>query len=154
MEQIKSALGMGERAGTIFEMLMDEHRQVKENLERIINNQNPTSTAFSQTIDALNLHMQGEEMLLYPRLENNATTRRLALKSYEAHNAAKQLINNISSATVDDRMTAKIEVLNDLISKHIDEEENTVFPMARNVIPNNEALEIARQYRSQKTSSM
>lgn len=107
-------------------------------------------SALSPIINALNLHMRGEEMLLYSRLENNATTHEMALKSFEAHNVAKQLLNDLGSAQSDDRVIAKIEELNDIVTQHVDEEEKS-FPMAKNIISDNEAMEIARQYRNLKT---
>ncbi len=154
MEEVKTKLGMEDtNKNSIFEILKMEHRQVKENLNQILNENTPNEDLFQQTSDALNMHMEGEEKLLYPKLEDNDDTRRLAFTSYEEHNIVKQMIDDMGSVSTDnERWLAKIQVMKDLISHHVDVEENDIFPKAENFISDEEQANIGREYMREKTS--
>ncbi len=148
MEKVKSFLG-AEDETSIFAILRREHSQAKENLSQMINENRPMSEMFSQTRDALNSHMRGEESVLYPILETNASTRSLALASIEEHNMAKQVMNDMPTASAsNEQWNAKIRVLNDLISRHVEVEENEVFPKAKAYITEDQAKNLGREYTS------
>lgn len=156
MQEIKSALGMGQGEDTgIFGTLKNEHRQVKQNLQQILNENRQLMDVYTQTIDALSMHLAGEERLIYPKLEDNASTRRMALQSYEEHNIAKQLISDMSSVSTDtERWLAKVRVLNDVVSHHIDVEENQVFPRAKEILSIEQQSQLKQQYLSTKEIPM
>lgn len=152
MERTKSSRGMSE-SEDIFDILKSEHRQVEKNFKKIINDHD--TTVYSQTLNALMVHMNGEEKLLYPKLEANSNTRLWALKAYEEHNAGKAFAGNINSSNVDDKWIAQVEVLCEMISNHIDFEENKMFPAAsKNVISKEDAMEIGRTYRNMSQTEM
>jgi hemerythrin superfamily protein len=152
LEEIKSALGMHtEDKDSFFNILKQEHAQIKQNLKRILDANNPMTDLFSQTVNALNAHMKGEEEYLYPRLEDNASTRQMAFVSYEEHNISKQLLNNMELATDNDRWMAKVRVLYTVLKHHIDVEESEVFPRAKDVLFEQTEREIRKQYITQKT---
>ena len=154
LEQIKSALGMTstEDKDNIFGILKQEHAQVRQNLQRILDANKPMDDLFSQTANVLNAHMRGEEEYLYPRLEDNATTRQMAFVSYEEHNIAKQLLNNMGMASDSDRWMAKVRVLYTVINNHIYVEENQVFPKAKEVLFQQTEQEIRTQYLNQRAT--
>ncbi len=160
MEGIKSALGkVGVRTSTedkdtIFGILKQEHRQVLSNLQQILSSNQINTDLFSQTVDALNAHMKGEEEILYPRLEDNASTRRLAFMSYEEHNIAKQLVSNMSVASTDiDRWIARVTLLNNILNNHINMEESEVFPKAKDVLYAQTENEMKTQYLNRKQTA-
>ncbi len=158
MEEIKSAFGkVGIRSGsdedkdTIFGILKQEHKLVQDNLQQILNGNQLNEELFQQTVDALNAHMRGEEELLYPRLEDNPNTRRLAFMAYDEHNLAKQLISTMSVASNDiDRWIAKVTLLNNILNSHINMEEKEVFPKAKEVLYAQTESEIRARYMSQR----
>ncbi len=119
---------------SIFGILRQEHAQVRQNLERIVQTNQPLNDLFNQTAAALTAHMRGEEEYLYPRLGDNANTRLMAFQSYEKHNLAKQLLNSMSTAADSERWMAKVRVLYTIINNHITVEENQVFPKAKEVL--------------------
>ncbi len=152
MERMKSAFGMSEPEGSIFEILKSEHKQVKEKFQQIINRRD--MNLFSQTLSALTMHMSGEELLLYPKLETNPNTRLMAIKAFEEHNAGKAFVGKITSTQPDDRWVAQVEVLWDMLGHHIEVEENHIFPTGKNVINEKEAMEIGRAYRNMSQKPM
>ena len=149
MEKMKTAFGMGTPEGGIYDILKSEHRQVKASLMEIINSGKVMKDVFSQTIAALVQHLKGEETLLYPRLDRVLDTRKMSLKAYEEHNLGRLMVTEINSAPDDEKWLVKVQVLYDILDRHIDMEENHMFPMARKVISETEAMQLGRDYRTQ-----
>lgn len=158
LEEIKSAFGKvgigsgaDEEKDTIFGILKQEHKLVQDNLHQILSSNQLNDSLFQQTVDALNAHMKGEEELLYPRLEDNPNTRRLAFMAYDEHNLAKQLISTMSTTSTDiDRWIARVTLLNNILNNHIDMEEREVFPKAKEVLYAQTESDIRSRYLSQR----
>ncbi len=131
MEKMKTAFGMGSPEGGIYDILKSEHRQVKASLMEIINSGRVMKDVFSQTVTALDQHLKGEESLLYPRLDRISDTRMMAIKAYEEHHLSRLVITDINSAPEDEKWLVKVQVLYDILDRHIDMEENHMFPMAK-----------------------
>ena len=149
MEKIKTAFGMGSPEGGIYDILKSEHRQVKASLMEIINSGRVMKDVFSQTVTALDQHLKGEESLLYPRLDRVSETRMMAIKAYEEHHLSRLVITDINSNPEDEKWLVKVQVLYDILDRHIDMEENHMFPLARKVISETEAMQLGRDYRTQ-----
>jgi hemerythrin-like domain-containing protein len=109
---------------------------------------------FSQVKIVLQLHMAGEEKLLYPRLENNPETRTLTLESYEEHDVAKKVITDIDNSNDVDAKYARAKVLSEAIDMHIKEEENDLFKKAKHILSDDDEREIARQFVNEKMANM
>ncbi len=131
---------------SIYDILKSEHVWVKQQFQQIINKRD--MALFSQTLGPLTKHMSGEEAVFYPKLEANSGTKVLALKLYEAHNAGKDLVGKMKSTQADDKWLAQVELLSDMLSGHIADEETNVFPAAMKFISNKEAVEIGQAYKS------
>ena len=95
-----------------------------------------------QIKNALEVHMAGEEKLLYPRLENNEETRVIALESYEEHDLSKKVMMDIDTHQAD-WMYAKVKVLSEAIDMHVKAEEDQLFKKAKKVLSDDDEQEIA-----------
>ena len=137
---------MSEQKGSIYDILKSEHNWVKQTFKEIIEKRD--MAMLSQALGPLTKHMSGEEALFYPKLQANSGTKVLALKLYEAHNAGKELVGKIQSAKDDDKWLAQVELLSDMLAGHIADEETNVFPTAKKVISEKEAIEIGRAYKN------
>ncbi len=141
-----------ERSESIFDILKSDHQMVKRNFQQIIKNRD--TALYSQTLKALVAHMDGEEALLYPKVQANVDTMSWGYKLYQQHNAGKAFVGTITSTMADDKWVAKMEVLWDMLSYHIDFEENQIFPAARKFINEKDAMELARQYKARSQIPM
>jgi hemerythrin superfamily protein len=135
-------------------MLKAEHRQIKASLQEILSSGRIMQDVFSQTATALEIHMKGEEELLYPKLEQSNSTRAYAVKSREEHNFARMAIKDINSSAADERWMAKVSLLYDVVSHHISVEESDVFPAARKILTDTVAMQMGREYRTKVPSEM
>jgi hypothetical protein len=139
---------------TIYDILKQEHRDVKKLFKQIVDQERYQDNVYMQIRTALNLHMSGEEKVLYPRLENNDETRTITLESYEEHEVGKRIINDVDNTTDMDAKYAKVKVLSEAIDMHVKEEEDELFKKAKKVLSSEEEREIARQFMNEKMQNM
>jgi hemerythrin superfamily protein len=139
---------------TIYDILKLEHKDVKKLFKQIVDGGRYQDDVYLQIKTALNLHMAGEEKLLYPRLENSPETRSLVLEAYEEHDLGKKVINDIDNSSGDDAKLAKVKVLMETIDMHIKEEEDDLFKKAKKVLSDDDEREIARQFINEKMGNM
>ncbi len=140
----------------IYDLLKKEHKDVKKLFKQIVDSERYDDTVYMQIKKALQVHMAGEEKLLYPRLENEEETRNITLEAYEEHDVGKQIMNDIdmSNKSEDDRMLAKVKVLSETIDMHVKEEEDELFKKAKKVLSHEDEREIGRLYEENKMASM
>jgi hemerythrin-like domain-containing protein len=139
----------------IYDLLKKEHKDVKKLFKQIVDSERYDDTVYMQIKKALQVHMAGEEKLLYPRLENEEETRNITLEAYEEHDVGKQIMNDIdmSNKSEDDRMLAKVKVLSETIDMHVKEEEDELFKKAKKVLSHEDEREIGRLYEENKMAS-
>lgn len=121
-----------------IELLMSDHRKVEdlfEQFEQEKEGDEGTRREIAQKICAeLTIHAQVEEELFYPWLRENLEDDDMEMveEAQVEHNTAKDLIAQIEGATdIDEVYNAKVKVLSEYIKHHVQEEENEIFPEAR-----------------------
>jgi hemerythrin-like domain-containing protein len=139
---------------TIYDILKIEHRDVKKLFKQIVDEERFQENVYNQIKMALQLHMAGEEKLLYPRLENNAESRSITLESYEEHDLGKKIINDIDNSADMDAKFAKLKVLSEAIDMHIKEEEDELFKKAKRVLSSEDERSIAKDFMDEKMANM
>jgi hemerythrin-like domain-containing protein len=139
---------------TIYDILKIEHKDVKKLFKQIIDEERFQENIYTQIKTALILHLDGEEKFLYPRLENNAETRVLALESYEEHDLGRKIINDIDNSSDMDAKFAKVKVLSEAIAMHVKEEEAELFKKAKRVLSDEDERMIASQFINEKLANM
>lgn len=139
---------------TIYDILKIEHKDVKRLFKQIIDEERFQENVYNQIKTALSLHMAGEEKLLYPRLENNAESRILALESFEEHDLCRKIISDIDNTLEEDAKYAKVKVLNEAVDMHVKEEEGDLFKKAKRVLSDEDERTIARDFMDEKMAAM
>lgn len=138
---------------TIYAVLKAEHDQVADLFQQALSDGSKVS--FVKIRLKTDPHMIGEERFFYPRLEVNEELRDLVAEAYEEHNEAKELIYEMEGMNErNEEWASKLMELKLIIDHHIEEEEGKVFEIARNVLSQQEAEEIAKQYIEFKRSYM
>jgi len=140
-------------------LLKDDHKEIKRlfrEFEQAGERATKTKGATAEKIlEALTVHTYLENEILYPEV------RRLlpsveddVLESYEEHHVADVLCVELSlMKPEDERFDAKMTVLIENVSHHIDEEEGEWFPKVREGIGRKQLQEIGeRMLESRKTA--
>ncbi len=147
------AKGKGEM--DLFSLLKQDHKKVRDLFEQIEEDGEAEmefqGDLFSQIEDELQLHMDGEEGFFYPALEKSEKSHEKALESYEEHHVTKMLLGEFGDLAQDDeRWKAKIKVLKEVVTHHIEEEEKEIFKIAKRALGREEIQQIGRQILQQK----
>ncbi len=124
-------------------LLKADHRIVRELFEKLEHLEGKGSdktkkTLVEKLVRELSVHAAIEEEFFYPEVKASvADTAALVFKSLEEHSVAKWELASIESMDADDeRYDAKLQVLKDAVLRHIDEEENELFPRVRDALDN------------------
>ena len=119
-----------------IDFLKAQHRMVEDLFSRIqkAKDVNKKETLFTDLADSLAVHASIEEHHFYPGVKSRSTEE-LLLESVEEHLAMKRVLSDLLDISVDDEtFDAKLKVLKDLVVRHVQEEEDTLFPkVAKNV---------------------
>jgi iron-sulfur cluster repair protein YtfE (RIC family) len=146
----------------IVEHLKEDHREAEELIERLEGmdadlddeeagiDQMPPAL-FTQLKNALMLHTQVEEQILYPAMQKFDETADRIPEAIEEHQQVDQILEEMAmlSAT-DDEFQEKLEELKENLAHHIEEEENELFPKAEELCGQKRLEEMGRLMQQMK----
>lgn len=131
----------------LLELLKKDHKQVLSRFKKIQQSEKKEVRLFAQLEKDVKIHMEGEERFFYSLLEQHEQTRQIVLESYEEHFLTKMIFGTFNSQALDEeRWIAKIKVLSEFIEHHMKEEENQIFPLAPDLLKDEELKRITEQY--------
>jgi len=85
-----------------------------------------------QIREALTVHAQVEEELVYPAFQENRSMKDLVSEAKEEHQIAKYLLSGLEGMQPgDEQYDAKVKVLCEYVMHHVKEEEKEIFPQAQ-----------------------
>ncbi|MDP2341015.1 MAG: hemerythrin domain-containing protein [Deltaproteobacteria bacterium] len=116
----------------IYEILHTDHVNVLKALSKLHASRPGAARKqlLTSVVDELTAHTQAEEEVLYDRLIDRA--RELTLEAREEHLLVTRLLEELVTMRVEDeRFTAKVKVLIDVLEHHIEEEEDEVWAAAK-----------------------
>ena len=118
-------------------LLTAQHREVHEMFEKFENMTDRAKVSKKKLADeicqALIMHTTIEEEILYPAVrEATEETEDMVDEAVVEHASAKDLISQIQEMDPgDDLYDAKVKVLKEMVEHHVEEEEQEMFPKAR-----------------------
>jgi hemerythrin-like domain-containing protein len=124
-----------------LDILKRDHKEAMSMMEQLENSDEGTAhmrehmEMFNRLRDALELHEKMEEQIFYPVLRGYDETRELIERSYEAHRELDEHLAAMtglapSNGDFRDRLTK----LKKSVQRHVDDEENKVFPRAETLL--------------------
>jgi hypothetical protein len=135
-----------------IELLKSQHRNVEELFSKIggAQDSNEKERTFIELADSLAIHTSIEEHHFYPGV-NQQATEEILLESVEEHLGIKRVLSDLLEIPVDDQtFDAKLKVLEDLVSHHVEEEETTLFPKIAGTVDEADLDEIAAAMREEQ----
>jgi hypothetical protein len=138
----------------IYQTLKKEHDHVKNLFEQAKKKKTPSKggdNIFAEISHELEVHTQIEEKLFYSALKDDKSLHDEILQAYEEHNIVKHMLKDMSTVSPDDeKFMAKLNVLQELVEHHIEEEEGSIFKKAKKVLDKSEAEEMGMKFEEQK----
>jgi len=122
---------MSDDVGAV-ELLEGQHREVADLFEKLEKASGARKRdLFTQIADKLAIHATIEEREFYPAVKAKRTED-ILLESLEEHLGIKRVLADLLKIDADDEtFDAKIKVLKETVSHHVEEEETDLFPKVR-----------------------
>lgn len=135
---------------TIFDALSRQHREVESLFAQIIalyedGELEDVEPLFELLREKLLSHAEAEDTVVYERL--SGPLHEEIGKAREEHGIVEILIDELTAIDVDDdAWKARIEVLQEMVQHHVIEEEQTLFPSARDELTAAESQALAERF--------
>lgn len=144
----------GKKENTFFDILKHDHDMARNLFEQIEEDEGENrEELFASLKSELDLHMELEEKYFYPIMEQSEDLREKALEAYEEHNVAKTVLKECRSLDLDnERWDAKLKVLQEIVSHHMQEEEKNTFKLAKKALEQDQIKQITDQIMQQKSA--
>lgn len=116
-----------------LELLKQQHREVSDLFEEFEGegDRRAKERICHQISDALAVHATIEEQIFYPEAKQE-NTEELLREAVEEHLSVKKLIAEIMGSQPDDpQYDAKLQVLEEQVEHHVEEEEKELFPLVK-----------------------
>ncbi len=125
-------------------VLKQQHDQARKLFQELAEAQGEARRpTFQKLADALAAHATVEERLVYPELARNPELGDLARDAVEEHLVQKRpLADMLESNLPDDVFDAKCRVLEDEVTRHVEEEEAILLPRAQKALGRDRLAEL------------
>jgi len=138
----------------IYAVLKNDHRTVKELLEKIEKTtaaDADRSKLFQQLDRELSAHAEAEEAVFYTPLRDHPKAHDLVLEGFEEHAVVKTLLGELRAlAAKDETWLPKFTVLKENVEHHVKEEEGPLFEKARQILSRTEADQMGERMREEE----
>jgi len=145
---------------TATELLKNDHKKAMSLIGELETaddevGMDPTYTeTFNRLNELLKMHTRIEEDVFYPAMKEFDESRDLVREFDKEHKQLEQLLSQLST------MAPNVEEFQDTLSdlrenleRHVDEEENELFPIAEKLCDESRLLELGRQMQEMKSDS-
>jgi hemerythrin-like domain-containing protein len=150
---LKEMLGM---SGGILQDLREDHRETAAMIEQIMKTEDNAerNSLFKEMMSKLVAHLDAEQNVLYRRMERSEDeeTRKFAFEGTNEHQIAEQQMQQMTRTRnkADEKWTAQLTVLKELVEHHVEEEESTGHKLARTEFDSETLEKMRGQFRRQK----
>jgi len=134
----------------LFDTIKKDHDGFKSLFSKIIESSSGAvktrRTSYEKLHRDILAHMEAEEHTLYPALlETDA--RSMGLAALEEHETAKSKMAEIDQLSEDDEhWIAKFKVLRALVEHHVQDEESTIIPKAKELFSDDQIKSMSREF--------
>lgn len=135
-------------------LLKEDHKKVRALLESLEKATGARRTKLLGQIDReLKVHTKIEEEIFYPAYREAARKKDDQVMYYEAveeHRVVEMVLPQTGDGDNNEDLKAKAKVLKELVEHHADEEEQDMFPRARQLMERDELRELGARMEARK----
>jgi hemerythrin superfamily protein len=132
--------------GNVVDLIMNDHRELKRLFDQLQNQPDTRATTLPVMVSLLTAHSRAEEAEVYPAA-TDAGVEKDVEHSQKEHLECDQLAADLAATAVDaPDFEDKLHKLVDAVTHHIEEEETTVLPEMRNLLPADRLDELGQAF--------
>jgi len=147
-----------ESAVDIYSLIKQDHEEVIGLFRRLKAAEGFSETSeqlFAQLREAFELHAHAAERVLYPALWEAEGTQELVAEARDDQALVQELLDELAASPMDDAgWNEKLEVLEEHVEDHVEEEEDDIFDVARQLFSTAQAVELAQRWQTAKQEYM
>ena len=138
----------------IYSLIKKDHQEVASLFRRLKAAEGFSETSeqlFAQLREELALHTHAEEQVLYAALQEAEGTQELVAAALDDHILVQELLDELAMSRMDDEVwNEKLEVLEEHVEDHVEEEEGNVFDVVRQLFSAARVAELAQRWQTAK----
>ncbi len=141
----------------VLTLLKNDHKIVGALLDRAVAcepGEDQLDSLAEEIEEALTVHAAIEEKYFYPRLRDRSEESEDTVDVFEAyteHELIKKLIALLKSGRqADEQCKAEVQVLAENVKHHVQEEESTIFGLARELLDDDELEDLGEEMAAEK----
>jgi hemerythrin superfamily protein len=142
----------------IYSLIKKDHQEVASLFRRLKVAEGFCETSeqlFAQLREELELHTHAEERVLYSALQEAEGTQELVEAALNDHKLVQELLDELAALRMDDEVwNEKLEVLEEHVEDHVEEEEGDIFDVARRLFSAEQVAELAQRWQTAKQEYM
>ena len=138
----------------LYSLIKKDHQEVASLFRRLKAAEGFSETSeqlFAQLREELDLHTHAEEQVLYAALQGAEGTQELVAAALNDHKLVQELLDELAVSRMDDEVwNEKLEVLEEHVEAHVEEEEGNVFDVVRQLFSTARVAELAQRWQTAK----
>ncbi len=143
----------------LWQFIANEHTDIeeifRETLGALAIGEPDRTSMFEQLKLALDRHSRMEEAVFYPALQQYDETRHLVADALDEHQEIKKGLEELSLGdAVSGDWVARLKDLQEQVEEHVREEEDEIFPAAKQVVDAEEAEDLRRRMEEMKLGEL
>lgn len=139
----------------IFSLIQEDHQKVRELFQQLKSGSGNRDQLFSQLKEELELHTHAEEQVFYPVLQEVDVTQDMMEEAIGDHELVEELLEELATAPKDtEEWSEKLDVLQENVEEHVEEEESDIFEAARQILVGDQAQELAQRWQTAKQEQL
>ena len=142
----------------IYSLIKKDHQEIVRLFRRLKAAEGFSETSeqlFAQLREEIELHTHAEERVWYPALREAEGTQELVEEALDDHELVQDLLDELTASCIDDAAwNKKLEVLEEHVEDHIEEEESDIFHVALQLFSAEQAAELAQRWQIAKQEHM
>lgn len=137
----------------VYSAIKRQHDTARETLEQLGDSTTRAEKTRKQLFDTFKrdlwAHNKVEEAVFYAELRKHASIRDDALEAFAEHHMVNSMLEELETTPVtSDNWTAKFSALKELLEHHMEEEEQKIFDMAREIFSDQQATDLGKKLES------
>ncbi|HTV90110.1 MAG TPA: hemerythrin domain-containing protein [Stellaceae bacterium] len=140
----------------ILEDLRSDHRETAAMIEKIMETEGSSerNALFREMMEKLVAHLDAEQRVLYRKMEKSEDekSRVFSFEGTNEHQLVEQQMQQMAKARnkADEKWTAQLTVLKELVEHHVEEEESTGHSLAKKEFDSDTLEKMREQFRREK----
>lgn len=134
---------------TIFDELSSEHKEMTKLMKKL--SVQYDRSMFQEFSDEIERHMEAEEKIFYEPLRDAESLRDLIMEGYEEHVVAQDILRKLQDQIGGTELwMTRMKVLMESVEHHIEHEDQEMFPKARTLVSEQDAIRMNQEFEAAK----